>query len=44
MSKILYEKPSTELLVVRFEEGILTVSNPNNTIQDATIDTWGDEL
>ena len=26
MSKILYEKPSTELLVLRFEEGILTGS------------------
>lgn len=26
MSKNFYEKPSTELLVVRFEEGILTGS------------------
>lgn len=26
MSKILYEKPSTELLVVRFEESLLTGS------------------
>ena len=42
--KSLYEAPTTDVLVVRFEESLLTVSNPNNTIQDATIDEWGVEL
>ena len=40
----LYEAPMTDILVVRFEESLLTVSNQNNTIQNATIDEWGDEL
>ena len=44
MNKIFYEKPTVELLVVRFEEGLLTVSGQQNTIQNATIDTWEDEL
>ena len=44
MSKNFYEKPSTELLVVRFEEDLLTVSTDGNTINNATIDTWDDEL
>ena len=39
-----YVAPLSELLVVRFEESLLTVSNQNNTINNATIDEWGDEL
>ena len=44
MSKTLYEKPTTELLVIRGVESILTVSVPGNTIDNATVDTWADEL
>jgi len=43
-NKSLYEVPTTDVLVVRFEESLLTVSNQNNTIKNATIDEWGDEL
>ncbi len=39
-----YVAPLSDLLVVRFEENLLTVSNQNNTIKNATIDEWGDEL
>ncbi len=42
--KLAYEAPKTETQELRFEGSLLTVSNPNNTIQNATIDTWGDEL
>ena len=39
-----YVAPLSELLVVRFEENLLTVSTGGNTINNATIDTWEDEL
>ena len=42
--KSLYEAPTTNILVIRIEESLLTVSNQNNTIKNATIDEWGDEL
>ena len=42
--KLEYEAPSCDLLVVRFEEGILTVSTQQNTINNATIDEWEEEL
>ena len=43
-TKQAYDRPTTDVLVVRFEESLLTVSNQNNTIKNATIDEWGDEL
>ena len=39
-----YAAPEAELLVVRFEEGILNVSTQQNTIKSATIDEWDEEL
>ena len=43
-NKFTYTQPVCDLLVVRFEEGLLTVSTQSNTIKNATIDTWGEEL
>ena len=42
--KSLYEAPTTDILVVRFEESLLVVSTQSNTIQNATIDEWEGEL
>ena len=42
--KLTYLSPETETLVVRFEESLLTLSTQNNTIKNATIDEWGEEL
>ena len=42
--KLTYVRPTTDLLVIRFEEGLLTVSGQQNTIKNATIDTWEEEL
>ena len=39
-----YVAPLSDLLVVRFEENLLTLSTQGNTIQNATIDAWEDEL
>lgn len=36
----IYTAPEAELLVIRFEEGFLTVSGEGNTIDDAIIDNW----
>ena len=44
MKKSFYVTPKTEALVVRFEGMFLTLSTDGNTIENATIDTWGDEL
>ena len=43
--KSLYEAPTIDILEVRFEESVLlTVSNQNNTINNAIIDEWEDVL
>ena len=42
--KSLYEAPTIDILVVQFEDSLLTVSNENNTIMNATIDEWEGEL
>ena len=42
--KSLYEAPTTDILVVRFEGSLLLVSTQSNRIQNATIDSWEDEL
>lgn len=42
--KQFYEAPDAELLVVRFEENIMSVTNQGTTIQSASIDEWEDEL
>lgn len=42
--KSLYEAPTIDILEVQFEESVLTVSNQNNTIENATIDEWEDVL
>lgn len=39
--KLFYTAPEAELLVIRFEEGFLTVSGEGNTLDDAIIDDWG---
>ena len=44
MIKKFYENPESELIEVRFEEALLTISGKQNTIQNATIDTWDEEL
>ena len=44
MKKKLFDIPITDILEVRLGEGILNVSAPGNTIQNATIDSWEDEL
>ena len=36
-----YESPITELIELRVESGILTVSGQKNTIDDAIEDEWG---
>jgi len=36
-----YESPVTQLIELRVESGILTVSGKKNTIDDATEDWWG---
>lgn len=43
-AKQYYETPEAELLVVRIEQGLLTISTQGNTIQDAEFDEWEDEL
>ena len=43
-NKSTYERPKCDLLVVRFEQSLLTVSTQGNTIQSATYDAWEDEL
>lgn len=42
--KSLYEAPTIDVLEVQIEESVLTVSNQNNTIENATIDEWEDVL
>ncbi len=42
--KELYCSPNTTVLVVRFEDTLLTVSTDGNTIRSASIDEWSDEL
>ncbi len=37
-----YESPTTELINLRIESGILTLSGKGNTISDADLDDWGD--
>ena len=44
MIKKTYENPESELIVVRFEDALLTLSSQQNTIQNATIDSWDEEL
>lgn len=39
-----YERPTTELLEIRLEGNLLTLSTQGNTIDNGTIDPWGDEL
>lgn len=39
-----YDVPATTVLVVRFEDNLLLVSTQSNRIQNATLDTWEDEL
>ena len=36
-----YESPTTQLIDLRVESGILIVSGEENTIEDAIIDDWG---
>ncbi|MBR5923960.1 MAG: hypothetical protein IKZ60_00735 [Bacteroidales bacterium] len=36
-----YESPTTELINLRIESGILTLSGEENTIDDANLDNWG---
>ena len=36
-----YESPTTELIVLQIENGILVVSGSDSIILDATIDDWG---
>lgn len=36
-----YESPVTQLIELRVESGILTVSGQKNTIDDAIEDKWG---
>ena len=36
-----YESPTTELINLRIESGILILSGQDNTIENATIDNWG---
>ena len=36
-----YESPVTQLIELRVESGILTVSGQKNTINDAIEDEWG---
>lgn len=43
-TKTTYERPTTDLLVIRFEGNLLTVSTQGNTIKSATYDAWDDEL
>lgn len=38
-----YEQPSCDLLVVRFEEGILTVSNPNAVRSNSSSSGYDDD-
>ena len=40
--KELYEAPLVEVFEVRTEGRILTVSSTGNTIDNATMDSWGD--
>ena len=44
IKKSFYEAPESELIVVRFEEAFLTLSNQGTTIQSASIDEWEGEL
>lgn len=44
IKKTNYEAPETELILVRFEDAMLTLSTQENTIQNATIDSWDEEL
>ena len=37
-----YESPTTDLINLRIESGILTLSGQENIIDDATLDNWGD--
>lgn len=43
-TKQFYEAPEAELLVVKFEDSFLTLSNKGTTIQSASIDEWEEEL
>ena len=40
----LYSSPTTKILVVRLEGSILTLSTQGNTINNATVDAWDEEL
>ena len=44
IKKNTYETPESELFVVRIEGNLLTLSTQGNTIKNATIDEWEDEL
>lgn len=44
MKKNLYEKPSVGDFAMQIDESILSISVQGNTIDDATIDSWEDEL
>ena len=42
--KLDYSQPQCEVRVVRFSERIMSASFQDNTIKDATVDEWEDEL
>ena len=44
MNTILYQKPSCGDLDMHIYESILSLSAEGNTINDATIDSWDEEL
>ena len=44
IKKTMYEAPESELLLVKFEEAILGLSNQGTTIQSASIEEWEEEL
>ena len=44
MNKKLYEQPSAEVLEVRFEGALLALSTQGNSISNATIEQWDEEL